>query len=504
MLEADVGDNTQVRLGGSYTDEQGAPWYNGLPRYRDGSDLHLPRHTSLMVPWSHSTIYTAEAFAELEHRFSDAWSARLNLSYTDQDNHRQWAHFDGNINQDGSGLTLSASQQASTSEQSLVDGSVSGKFDVFGIPVSLVVGGNYKLSDGHGYAPYPVYYFDAVNVFDFDPGAWAAPVFNASNYSRDVYRETQTGGYAKLVVSPWPWLHLSRGLRYNRYSRRSVQESVYGSYVFTQLAPYSQESFKIPYYAVSYDIAPAWSAYASYTDMYRSQANYLTPQGAPLKPLVGNNKEVGIKYSDNGLEMSLAFYRMVQSDVAQLLYINLDEWLAGNFSCCYANATGTQLSRGIELEASGALTPNWQVSASYAWNSNAYKGSSQGFADGAPLSSFTPHSLFKLWSSYQFHGNAFLDNLRAGGGVKGQSSNFVASSTCTDLACTGYSSYAYTQKFYVVASAFANYQIDARWSLALNLNNLFDRRYYQTMGSSINGNWYGEPRNWMLTLSGEL
>jgi outer membrane receptor for ferric coprogen and ferric-rhodotorulic acid len=36
----------------------------------------------------------------------------------------------------------------------------------------------------------------------------------------------------------------------------------------------------------------------------------------------------------------------------------------------------------------------------------------------------------------------------------------------------------------------------------LSVNNLLDRRYYQTVDATAGGNWYGEPRNFMLRLDG--
>lgn len=41
-------------------------------------------------------------------------------------------------------------------------------------------------------------------------------------------------------------------------------------------------------------------------------------------------------------------------------------------------------------------------------------------------------------------------------------------------------------------------------SVALDVNNIFDRHYYQTVGSSLSGNWYAEPRNVALTLYGQF
>ncbi len=42
------------------------------------------------------------------------------------------------------------------------------------------------------------------------------------------------------------------------------------------------------------------------------------------------------------------------------------------------------------------------------------------------------------------------------------------------------------------------------WSLAPNAKNLFDKLYYQTLGTPRGGNGYGEPRSVALTLRGSF
>jgi outer membrane receptor for ferric coprogen and ferric-rhodotorulic acid len=48
------------------------------------------------------------------------------------------------------------------------------------------------------------------------------------------------------------------------------------------------------------------------------------------------------------------------------------------------------------------------------------------------------------------------------------------------------------------------YRIDPHWTLTFNLNNVLDKKYYRTVGSSVSGNYYGEPRNWTVTLRGRF
>ena len=45
-----------------------------------------------------------------------------------------------------------------------------------------------------------------------------------------------------------------------------------------------------------------------------------------------------------------------------------------------------------------------------------------------------------------------------------------------------------------------NYRIDKTFSVQLNANNLFDKIYYKKYAPTGIANYYGDPRNVMLTL----
>ena len=60
------------------------------------------------------------------------------------------------------------------------------------------------------------------------------------------------------------------------------------------------------------------------------------------------------------------------------------------------------------------------------------------------------------------------------------------------------------QPGYALWSARIGYRVDEHWTLALNGNNLFDKHYYSSVGAINWGNFYGEPRNLMLTLQGDF
>lgn len=46
----------------------------------------------------------------------------------------------------------------------------------------------------------------------------------------------------------------------------------------------------------------------------------------------------------------------------------------------------------------------------------------------------------------------------------------------------------------------AKYRINKQAELSMAVNNLFDRRYYETIGSRSMGTFYGAPRNFAINL----
>lgn len=44
--------------------------------------------------------------------------------------------------------------------------------------------------------------------------------------------------------------------------------------------------------------------------------------------------------------------------------------------------------------------------------------------------------------------------------------------------------------------------IDRNWQVALNVNNVLDKTYYESIDTPPLHAWYGEPRNWILRIDG--
>lgn len=146
-------------------------------------------------------------------------------------------------------------------------------------------------------------------------------------------------------------------------------------------------------------------------------------------------------------------------------------------------------SRGFEAEVSGQVTRDFSVAAGYTFNTTEYF--KDATAQGQPFASFIPKHILRVWGNYTLPWQE--RRWSAGLGVQAQSAYSVVFGGTT-----------LRQGGYGLVNARVAYRIGPKLTAALNLNNLFDRRYYQSLSGTAWNNRYGEPRSAMLTLRAEF
>ena len=157
--------------------------------------------------------------------------------------------------------------------------------------------------------------------------------------------------------------------------------------------------------------------------------------------------------------------------------------------CCYTGVSSK--SRGVDVELSGELMPRWTLSAGYTYNENEYPG-------GAALSTFTPKHLLKAWTNVTLPG-AF-NRWQIGGGLHAQSETTFRTSYCSSPSrCVPVD---FVQPAYAVLDLRAGFDVDRNWRIALTVNNVLDKTYYESISTPPLQGWYGEPRNWVLRIDG--
>ncbi|MDH0730013.1 TonB-dependent receptor [Pseudomonas sichuanensis] len=506
VLEADLTDDTMLTFGARYNKAHETGTQSAVPRYANGADLGLPRHTGLTQSWAYLDATAREYFVKLDHRFNDDW--KLNLSYTniwDLGLFKTASTLNAVNPATGRGVTWYGTLSRQENEQDLYDANLSGHFQAFGLDHEVVVGADYQKIDSRWLGT-PPHAGSGAPANVFDPDATPFPEqSSARNYSRDYSPNSQRqyGLYASLRLQLAEPLHLIVGGRAQRYHFWQTYQSLSAGAWQTVSNVDQRIATKVtPFGGLVYDLDDQWSAYASYSEIYKPQSNRLAgPQtsSSTLEPMTGKTYETGLKGElfDGALNTNIALYYTTREDeaVRDPGYPQTSALFAG--SCCYL-PSGKVMSKGIDLEVSGELMPDWMLIGGYTYNLNRNR------TDGAPLSTVMPKHLFKLYTTYRLPG--VLNDFKVGGGVQVQSATYV-SGTASEFDSNGAVlrrdvPFDYAQAGYTIWNGLVEYRIDEHWDVTLNGNNLFDKKYYETVGGATYGNSYGEPRNFMLTLRG--
>ncbi|CAK7258115.1 outer-membrane receptor for ferric coprogen and ferric-rhodotorulic acid [Shinella sp. WSC3-e] len=503
VLEADVTDNTSVMLGGSYDKKDSTPWTVGLPRYADGSAIDFPVSTSLGTDWSYLHHENWEVFGEVKHVFDNGWTWTTTGSYAGHKYDAKYGFVTGVVDPvTKDGLSYNGSYNWGDGYQVQLDTHVDGAFEAFGREHEIVVGLDYSKHSSNvrrGEFAGP-----AVNLDDLKSSYWSdsdTPAFPSDYYFNFYpYGEERYGAYARGRFEIADPLHVIVGARYGNYGMTFHRASYNrdGSVNWTEALDYNDNGVLTPFGAVTYDITDQWTAYASYADIYKSQARYLRgPEpGTPLEPVTGRTYEVGLKGEllNSGLNTGIALYHTTRNGEA--VY---DPTFTGAYnpdngsSCCYT-ASGDVVSRGIDLEVSGEVVDGLQLFAGYTLNVNENKGADTFYG------AITPKHLVKLWAAYNLPGEYSAWTL--GAGVRAQSRTTVKGTEYVSDGAGGSIGIPYTlsQGAYAVADVSLRYDVNATTSVTLNVNNLFNEKYFSQLGSLAKNNVYGEPRNFLLTL----
>jgi len=523
IAEADLGPSTLLSAGGSIERKNNHGMsITGLPRYENGGDLGLPRRTNLATDWSRWDFDSPEIFVQLEQAIGARWSAKLNVTRSRQTSYEKHFYIYGAVDPaTGIASDVGAGAGSYTSNEVLSDLTVNGKFTLFGREHEFIAGASRQLVESTvDVISSDTVNFEHANVFTYDPKQYAE--FGVvSSYDLPELGQAQQGAHASLRLNPVEGLRLIAGMRWSKYSYDQLMRFPYvdangnPAYSFSPLR-YEDSGVITPYYGVVYDLNRNWSVYTSYTDIFLSQANYHVgprPGGASLDPVVGGSLEAGVKTSwmDGLLNASIAAYHIRRSNEAvadeNYPYDPFDPGLQDGNACCYLS-NGEARSEGVDAEVTGEILPGWQISAGYTFNQNSYR---TGDGSERAYHSQTPKHLLKLWTNARLPGA--LSKWSIGGGVTAQTANYKSGTVCVEKGSFEYEGQTYsycarsvpfdfTVGAWAIANARAEYRIDRNWTAALNLNNITDRTYYQTVGDPTMSNWYGEPRSYMLSVRG--
>ncbi|MEG2032079.1 MAG: TonB-dependent siderophore receptor [Janthinobacterium sp.] len=472
VVEADLSRDTKLTAGVTHQRKRsdGSLSYLGFPLfYSNGAMTDLPRSFSPAARSNRFGSNSTDLFATLEHALANDWKLKIsaNRVQSSQEERSVFLNVSGGFPDQatGDGLRMSADYRDYQLKVNSVDVNVRGPFSAFGRQHELVLGMDYNefqsTTDGR---------FDKniqgqpVNLYRWN--RTATPVFGDTFVTYDSTRR-QASAYAATRLNLSERLKLIAGAKVLRYSENYISDAP--TVPFYSASPASDSRVFTPYGGLVFDIDGTHSAYASYSTIYQPQASQ-DRYGKLLAPREGKTYEAGIKsgWLDGRLNTSAALYLIRQKNLAET---DPGYTLPGSNDPAFRTIKGAD-TKGIDLEATGALTPNWNVSASWSYSQTEN-------ADGKAIQTTFPRHLVKLWTTYRLPGE--LNRLTVGGGVNWQSRVY------SDIdAWQINSTLHWEQKAYSVASLMARYDVNDKLSATVNVANLFDKQYT----ASVSDWWY--------------
>ncbi len=275
------------------------------------------------------------------------------------------------------------------------------------------------------------------------------------------FTATTLGLYAQDTLEITPEIKLVGGLRVDRFqgdfdrSGNAAPNNTPLSRADTLLSKRLGIMYQ-PHDEVSY-YAAVGTSFNTSGDLYQYD-----PRSANTPPESSRNMEIGAKWELYGGDLSL---RTALARTHKYNERNTDIDTANNSYLL----SGKRHTDALEFEVAGRITPQWDVFAGIGFlravidqsGSNpagqAEVGENPGLSPSRQATLFTTYRISEQW--------------RVGGGVTAVSQNKPANSVTTANRAPGY----------VKADALVEYRINAGNTLKLNIDNLFDKVYYNTL-----------------------
>ncbi|WP_251140461.1 TonB-dependent receptor [Rhodoferax sp. U11-2br] len=470
VLEGQIGTDGVLTLGLTYQDaKQRSPMWGSLTLpYADGRLADFDASSSTSQDWTRWNNKSLNAFVEYTHALSPDWEAKIAYNHTQGEGNTKlfYAYTNsGHLNNDNTGLIGWPYRSENESQSDIVDLNLSGRFDAFGRQHDAVFGLSHSKQTSLTYSFAAPAASALSAAFPYSGDIYPEPTWGAKSVASDG-NQAITRLYAATRLTLTDRLKGILGLNSIKLQRNGT--AIYGG--GTNLDNETTEKSS-PYVGATYDITPDTLAYASYSDIFQAQ-DQRNVNGAFLAPMKGVNTEVGVKaeWLNRKLLTTFAVFSATQKGLATIA--GFDTVAQQNY---YEPKDVT--SRGFEVEATGRISADTQLTAGF--TSLKLTG-----PDGNDLYEWVPRRTLKLRADTRV---PMLPSLRVGSALRWQS----------DVSKIGGA----RQDAYVLADAFAAYELNSKTTLRLNINNLFDKKYLRTVQY---GAIYGSPRNLMVSLDYKL
>lgn len=334
---------------------------------------------------------------------------------------------------------------------------LSTRLQAFGMKHEVLAGAEYFGENSHR---------RALQNFGTVPAPLYLPYAESGAASTD-FKSNSYAFYAQDTVEFMPRWKGTLGIR------RDNLDADFSSATSPKLS-YGENSYRA---ALSYQPTDAVHYYISWSDTFSPTADLYQLTVAPLPPERSNVTEIGTKWLVGDLSLRAAVYHAVK------------KWERnGDLEATAAVLTNKRSANGLELEAAGRINSRWEVFSGFSYidseivdvatNINAGTGAitrgNPGYI-GQPARN-TPKYTFNLWTTYKV-----TSAWKIGGGVeyKDERQGFNPSGAGAVPTLNGVY-YPNTAPAYTRIDALLAYE-QPKWAVRLNIKNLFDKLYYDSI-----------------------
>ncbi|WP_143093309.1 TonB-dependent siderophore receptor [Polaromonas sp. OV174] len=350
----------------------------------------------------------------------------------------------------------------------------------FGRKNSILVGGEYAVENSSR-STYPQLIATKPPTTVGNPGS-AGIAGNTTERIATSFRATTLGLYVQDTIELTPYWKLVGGLRMDNFKGDFNRDGN----VAPNNTPLSRsDSLLSKRLGVMFQPTPEVSYYAAYGTSFNTSGDLyqFDPQSANTAPESSRNMEIGAKWElyDGDLSFRTALARTEKYNER-----NTDIDTANNSYLL----SGKRHTDALEFEIAGRITPQWDVFAGLGFLKAVIDQSGSNPAGQLEVGQnpgLSPSRQATLFTTYRIG-----DKWRVGGGFTAVSQNKPANSVTSTNRAPGY----------VKADALVEYRISEGSSLKLNVDNLFDKVYYNTLYRGFAAP--GDARSVRLTLTSKF
>lgn len=482
-------ERTEVNLNLEYMNDERS-YYSGLPVVGDRpADIPISTYLGYGADQSFSVMDKIVVGFDWSHEFNDNWKLQHRFHYynLDYEFNNNWFSPRPVSQLDGRSLTRGISNFPVDDTDTYVTSiDLTGKFDVFGTQHKVLVGFDYFLEEverqGFSSYPAPAAFHPVIDIYN--PTYFPIPQVTEADFNRfNTLDQYWYGIYFQDQITLFDKLHIMGGGRYDWTTRQAGASTSSMASARTNENEVRDEAFS-PRVGIVYQPWPWLSLYGNYVESLGAANTASSVSGQPLEAEKAHQYEAGFKteFFDHRLLTTVAFYEITKQNVATADQLNPG----------FSVSSGEVRSRGIEVDISGQVTDGLSLIASYAYIDSEITQNNLGNQGNKFFN--VPENSGSFWAKYSVQ-SPLLRGLNFGGGV------YVVGKRQGNNANT------WQLPGYIRVDGFIGYSMKvgaSKVTAQFNVNNILDKRIYESSALGVNLAMPGAPRNFMGSIRVEF